>query len=101
MSRPPCLLGDCLTDFGCVELPVLPGSEDLAVARARLDAVSAAGNRRGLDDESYRRLTAPLRIHLCNKVLPCSNAVAIHCTSFSKSPSTNWGVASHRDRSVP
>ncbi|MCH9696460.1 MAG: hypothetical protein K0U72_18230 [Gammaproteobacteria bacterium] len=64
-------------------------------------STTRAGDRRLLDHSWCRDLAGTIRDHLECRKLIAGNYVATLCTYFDKSADSNWGVASHRDLSVP
>lgn len=60
-----------------------------------------AGDRRLLDYEWCRDLANLINRHLVSAQVTTDSYVATLCTYFNKSSESNWGVASHRDLSVP
>ena len=85
---------------------VLPGVID-AVLNQRLGAFvgglpnGGAGSRRLLDEAWCAHLAGALRGNAKIRSLLPSNAVAIQCTLFDKSPMKNWLVSLHQDLSIP
>ncbi len=59
------------------------------------------GDRRLLDHKWCRDLADAIRNYLLAEQLIVGEYVATLCTYFDKSAETNWGVASHRDLSIP
>ncbi len=63
--------------------------------------VEGAGSRRLLTLSWCAQLAQHLKSHnLVGAVLP-PDAVAVQCTAFTKSPTANWLVSIHQDRSIP
>jgi ectoine hydroxylase-related dioxygenase (phytanoyl-CoA dioxygenase family) len=60
-----------------------------------------AGSRRLLQHTWCQNLAREIRQHPAVSVLLPQDAVAVQCTVFDKSPSKNWLVALHQDRSIP
>lgn len=95
-----------LEEFQCNGFLVLPDVLDtdrLEDVNSRLAEVSSlkAGDRRLLDYEWCRDLAGCIKERLVSERLIAGQYVATLCTYFNKSAETNWGVASHRDVSVP
>lgn len=88
---------------GYFKIPDFLDTEGLARVKDELDRGSstAAGDRRLLDHEWCQDLAASVRQVLRSRQLITGNYVATLCTFFDKSAETNWGVASHRDLSIP
>lgn len=68
---------------------------------SHLDNIACVGTRCLLDNEWCQVLAIVLR----NRVVPwlpvIERLVAVQCTYFNKSPTNNWFVAFHQDRSIP
>lgn len=77
--------------------------------RAALDALPVdaalaagdAGSRNLLEEVWCSALVAPLRNGLQALGLLSSDAVAVQCTLFRKTPDCNWKVPYHQDLSIP
>ena len=66
-----------------------------------LETVSGAGTRCLLDNEWCQSLATSLKKQLAATIPDISPLVAVQCTFFNKSPTSNWFVAYHQDRSIP
>ena len=64
-------------------------------------ASHGAGTRRLLEQPWCQDLARRVRTNSVVAELLPDDAVAVQCTVFDKSPSTNWLVALHQDRSIP
>ncbi len=85
---------------------VLPGIVDDATCDAAADRLErspqlGAGSRRLLENLWCQDLARYVRKHPGVVALLPPDAVAVQCTIFDKSPTTNWLVALHQDRSIP
>ncbi len=62
---------------------------------------SGAGSRSMLQNSWCQELALKVRMHPAIHPLLPEDAVAVQCAAFDKSPSSNWLVALHQDRSIP
>src|SRR5580700_10614650 len=63
--------------------------------------LTGAGSRQLLQYEWCRRLALSVRMHSEIRERLPADSVGVQCTLFNKSPSANWLVALHQDRSIP
>lgn len=61
----------------------------------------SAGSRRMLDHDWCRQLGLDVQATLANQLNALSDLRVVQCTYFHKSPTSNWLVTWHQDRSVP
>jgi len=81
---------------------VLSGREcDLLALELETAKKSSAGGRRFLERPWCIELANALRQHMVLSHLLPPEAVAVQCSLFSKSSTTNWSVAPHQDLSIP
>jgi ectoine hydroxylase-related dioxygenase (phytanoyl-CoA dioxygenase family) len=73
------------------------------VVAAQIDGLplTGAGSRQLLQYEWCRQLALSVRMHSEIRERLPADSVGVQCTLFKKSPSANWLVALHQDRSVP
>ncbi len=74
---------------------------DSAAAMLEAGSSRSVGSRRLLQHSWCQDLAREVRSHPGVSALLSSDAVAVQCTMFEKSPSMNWLVAPHQDRSIP
>jgi hypothetical protein len=74
--------------------------DKLASQLVALESIGA-GSRSLLSLPWCAELAQQLRRHAVLKELLPTNAVAVQCTLFDKSPTKNWLVALHQDLSIP
>ena len=88
---------------GFLQISNILNRDELLKIKANLlqNSDTVAGDRRLLDHEWCCDLAARVRETLSSEKLIAGNYVATLCTYFDKSADTNWGVASHRDLSIP
>ena len=92
--------------FEALGFLVVPGVLDAATCdtvAAQKDELplAGAGTRQLLRIEWCRLLAHSVRTHLAIRELLPPDSVGVQCTLFNKTPSANWLVALHQDRSVP
>ncbi len=75
-----------------------PKCVDLAI---RLEAFESGGSRCLLDHDWCQAFAEQLKRRMEDRVPELSSLAAVQCTYFHKSPSRNWFVAWHQDRSLP
>jgi hypothetical protein len=88
---------------GYSHVPAVLSAGQVGRLAAVIDARTgiSPGDRRLLDHRWCRELLPKIRGRLeCDKMVP-SGYVAVLCTFFDKSGTTNWSVAPHRDTSIP
>ena len=77
------------------------GSCDEAAKMLERLSSHAPGSRRLLEQSWCQELARRVRRHSVVSALLPDDVVAVQCTVFDKSPSRNWLVALHQDRSIP
>jgi hypothetical protein len=87
--------------FALVTKVVDGGACDATAAMLEEAQSRSAGSRRLLEQSWCQDLAREVRRHSAVSALLSSDAVAVQCTVFDKSPSKNWLVALHQDRSIP
>lgn len=68
---------------------------------SQIDKITGAGSRCLLDNEWCQTLAASLKNRVVSTVPEIASLVAVQCTLFNKSSTSNWFVAFHQDRSIP
>lgn len=66
-----------------------------------LEPLGSAGSRCLLDNQWCQVLASRLRDRLAESIPELQRLRAVQCTYFCKSPSRNWLVTWHQDRSIP
>jgi hypothetical protein len=96
-------LATSFTSKGFVVVPDVIDSATCSFAASRLDQTPShgAGSRRLLIHSWCQELAHRVRQHAAVAALLPTDSVAVQCTVFDKSPSKNWLVAFHQDRSIP
>src|SRR6188508_2804417 len=97
------MLATSFTSQGFVVVPDVVDSATCSLAASRLDETPShgAGSRRLLIHPWCQELAHRVRQHAAVAALMLTDSVAVQCTVFDKSPSKNWLVAFHQDRSIP
>jgi ectoine hydroxylase-related dioxygenase (phytanoyl-CoA dioxygenase family) len=92
-----------LDETGHALLPGLLPDELLATTAQALDHClgQAAGSRNLLAQPQCREMAVRLKAQLTDMGLLATDAVAVQCTLFDKTPQRNWLVALHQDTSIP
>ena len=88
---------------GFVHLPDIADAGSCGGIARQLEAfdLEGAGSRGILDQSWCIRLAWLVRAHPRIRSLVPTDAVAVQCTLFDKSPEKNWLVALHQDLSIP
>ena len=68
---------------------------------SQLEGDWQAGSRCLLDHDWCQVLADELRRRVAAEIPAVKDLVAVQCTFFNKSPTSNWLVAFHQDRSIP
>jgi ectoine hydroxylase-related dioxygenase (phytanoyl-CoA dioxygenase family) len=87
--------------FGVVEALLDETTCDAVAAQIDELPLTGAGSRQLLQYEWCRRLALSVRMHSEIRERIPADSVGVQCTLFTKSPSANWLVALHQDRTVP
>ncbi len=97
------MLAVAVASQGFAVVPDVVGAQECEVAVRHLDATSTqgAGSRRLLAKEWCQSLARLVRHNVAISSLLPKDAVAVQCIFFDKSPTKNWLVALHQDRSIP
>ena len=97
------MLAASFTSQGFVLVPDVIDSAICSLAASCLDETPSqgAGSRRLLIHSWCQELAHRVRQHAAVAALLPTNSVVVQCTMFDKSPSKNWLVAFHQDRSIP
>ena len=66
-----------------------------------LDSITGAGSRCVLNKGWCQALASAIRNRVAKSIPELGRMVAVQCTFFNKSPTINWLVAYHQDRSIP
>ena len=85
--------------FSIVENCYTPSECDLVASH--VDGFTGPGTRCLLDNGWCQSLAGSLQSRMVASVPELELMVAVQCTFFNKSPSSNWFVGFHQDRSVP
>lgn len=83
------VIEDCLSPTECSEV------------LSNIESMEGAGTRCLLEETWCRSLARSLRARLAPTLPELAKLVAVQCTFFNKSPTSNWFVAFHQDRSIP
>jgi ectoine hydroxylase-related dioxygenase (phytanoyl-CoA dioxygenase family) len=97
------MLVTSFTSQGFIVVPDVIDSAICSLAASRLEESPSqgAGSRRLLIHSWCQELAHRVRQHATVAALLPADSVAVQCTVFDKSPSKNWLVAFHQDRSIP
>lgn len=68
---------------------------------SQIDGITGAGSRCLLDNDWCQEIAVSLKSRIVSAVPEIASLVAVQCTFFNKSSSSNWFVAFHQDRSIP
>lgn len=67
----------------------------------QFDTISGGGTRCLLNNVWCQALASEIRNRVAKTIPELARLVAVQCTFFNKSPTSNWLVAFHQDRSIP
>ncbi len=90
-----------LLDYGFAIIEDCYSQSDCDRFIGQIEAVRGAGTRCLLDNEWCQALARSLPDRVASTVPEIRQLVAVQCTFFNKSPTNNWFVAFHQDRSIP
>ena len=68
---------------------------------SQIDKITGAGSRCLLNKQWCQTLAVSLKDRVVSTIPELESLVAVQCTFFNKSSSSNWFVAFHQDRSIP
>lgn len=80
--------------------PCCSESECCAITE-QLKTLPGPGTRCLLDNDWCQSLASLLKSRVAQKIPEIASLVAVQCTLFNKSATSNWFVAYHQDRSIP